>query len=209
MKKICFVLFSIFAMRISYSQTVMRPTIYEDSTFMRYVTDELTWSLSNRGYYIPIYTRCDSASEAKLTLSPTIYLFSSYEKRNKISGNDFRELIASSIRDKKVLEDICPNDFDYLYGRDRVLGRSAVFVCETQPQEFLEFIRSMDVFSLVSWAFNSKGEYYRSFKLFPIVAEQLLLYGILLHTDMGIETIWYIDMWKEYKAEMEYKKRNE
>lgn len=209
MKKICLIFFCIFAMRALYSQPGTRSTIYEDSTFMRLVTDELTWSLSNRGYYIPIYTRCDSASEAKLTLSPTIFLLSSYEKRNEISDDDFRKLMVSSISDKKVMEDICPSDFEFLYGRDRVFGRSVGFVCDTQPQEFLEFIKSMEVDSLISWAFNSKGEYHRSFKLLPIVAEKLLLYGILLHTGEGIETIWYVDMWKEYKAEIEYKKRNE
>ena len=194
MKKIYLVLFCIFAMKAASSQTDHRLTIYEDSVLMKKVTDKLTWSLSNRGYYIPIYTRCDSLSDAKLTLSPTIFLLSSYSNRHEISDDDFRELLASSIRDKKVLEDICPDDFEFLYGRDRVLGRSAAFICDTQPQEALEFIKAMSVDSLISWAFNSEGDYHRSFKLLPIVAQQLLNYGILLHTGTGIETIWYIDI---------------
>lgn len=189
MKKICLLFFCIFAMNAAFSQTGSRLTIYEDSVLMKKVTDELTWSLSNRGYYIPIYTRCDSLSEAKLTLSPTIFLLSSYKKHNEISNDDFRGLIASSIRDKKVLEDICSEDFEYLYGRDRVLARSVAFICDTQPQEALEFIKSMNVDSLISWAFNSDGFYHRNFKLLPIVAQQLLIYGILLHTGTGIETI--------------------
>ena len=196
MKKICLVFFCIFAVRAAYSQPNPRHTIYEDSVLMKNVTDKLTWSLSNRGYYIPIYTRCDSSSDAKLTLSPTIFLLSSYSNRHKISDDDFRELLASSIRDKKILEDICTDDFEYLYGRDRVLGRSVAFVCDTQPQEFLAFIKSIDVDSLISWAFNSDGCYHRSFELLPIVAQQLMLYGILLHTGPGIETIWYIDILK-------------
>ncbi|MBR1766215.1 MAG: hypothetical protein IJ745_04135 [Bacteroidales bacterium] len=163
---------------------------------MKKVTDKLTWSLSNRGYYIPIYTRCDSSYDAKLTLSPTIFLLSSYSNRHEISNDDFRELLASSIRDKKVLEDICADDFEFLYGRDRVLARSVAFVCDTQPQEFLSLIKSIDIDSLISWAFNSDGVYHRSFKLLPIVAQQLMLYGILLHTGTGIESIWYIDILK-------------
>lgn len=196
MKKICIVLFCLFAMMTVFSQTNNRPTIYEDSVLMKRVTDKLTWSLSNRGFYIPIYTRCDSLSDAKLTLSPTIFLLNSYSNRHEISDDDFRELLASSIRDKKVLEDICPDDFEYLYGRDRILARSVAFVCDTQPQEFMDLIKSMDVDSLISWAFNSHGEYHRSFKLLPIVAQQLLVYGIILHTGTGIEYIWYIDTLK-------------
>lgn len=197
MKTFCLLFFCIFAMKAACSQTVSRPTIYEDSVLMKKVTDKLTWSLSNRGYYIPIYTRCDSLSDAKLTLSPTIFLLSSYSNRHEISDDGFRELLASSIRNKKVLEDICTDDFEYLYGRDRVLARSVAFVCDTQPQEFLVYIKSMDVNSLISWAFNSDGVYHRSFELLPIVAQQLLLYGILLHTGTGIETIWYIDVLRE------------
>lgn len=196
MKKICLVFFCIFVVKAAYSQTGPRRTIYEDSVLMKKVTDKLTWSLSNRGYYIPIYTRCDSSSDAKLTLSPTIFLLSSYRNRHDISDDVFRELLASSIRDKKILEDVCTDDFEYLYGRDRVLARSVAFVCDTQPQEFLAFIKSIDVDSLVSWAFNSDGVYHRSFKLLPIVAQQLMLYGILLHTGTGIESIWYIDILK-------------
>lgn len=196
MKKFCLVFFSIFAMKAACSQTGPRLTIYEDSVLMKKVTDELTWSLSNRGYYIPIYTRCDSSSDAKLTLSPTIFLLSSYRNRHEISGDDFRELLANSIKDKKVLEDVCSEDFEYLYGRDRVLGRSVGFVCDAQPQDVLEFIKSMNVDSLISWAFNSDGCYCRSFHILPIVAQQLLNYGILLHTGMNIKTIWYIDILK-------------
>ena len=194
MKKICLLFFCIFAMKAACSQTVPRRTIYEDSVMMKKVTDEITRFLSNRGYYIPIYTRCDSSSDAKLTLSPTIFLLSSYSKRHEISNDDFRELLASSIREKKVLEDICSDDFEYLYGRDRVLFRSVAFICDTQPQETLDFIKAMSVDELISWAFNSEGDYHRSFDILPIVAQQLLNYGILLHTGTGIETIWYIDI---------------
>lgn len=169
-------------MNAASSQIGSRLTIYEDSVLMNKVIDKLTWSLSNRGYYIPIYTRCGSMSEARLTLSPTIYLLSNYNKRNKISDDDFRELLASSIRERKILEDICSDDFEFVHGRDQVLPRSAVFFYEDQPQEILEFIQSMDADSLVSWAFNSQGKYHRPLKLLPIVAQKLLIYGILLHT---------------------------
>ena len=194
MKKIILIFICFIATNATFSQIGTRHTIYEDTALMRKVTYELTWSLSNRGYYIPIYTRCDSTSEAKLTLSPTIYLLSNYNKRNDISDDDFRELLSSCIRDKKVLEDICRDDFEYLYGRDKELPRSVAFICETQPAEFKEFLDSMDVDSLISWAFNSHFCYCRSFELLPMVAERLLLYGIMLHTGHDIEEITYHDI---------------
>lgn len=164
---------------------------------MRKVTDELTWSLSNRGYYIPIYTRCDSTSDAKLTLSPSWYLFTNYSLRKDILKNNFRELISNVIRNKGVLDNICLDDFEYLYGRDRVLTRSVVFICSTQPQEFQDFLDSMDVDSLISWAFNSKGHYHREFEQLPMVAQRLLLYGIILAPNHGIEEITYYDVSKD------------
>lgn len=197
MKKICIFLIVCFWTLVSFSQESTRRTIYEDTALMRKVTYELTWSLSNRGFYIPIYTRCDSTSEAKLTLSPTIYLLESYSKRNDISDDDFRELLSSCVREKKCLNDICQDDLEYLYGRDKVLARSVAFICDTQPQEFQDFLDSMDVDALISWAFNSDGFYYRSFDLLPMVAQRLLLYGVLLHTAHDIEEIWRIDVSKE------------
>ena len=122
----------------------------------------------------------------------------SYNKRNEISDDDFRELLATSIRDKKVLEDVCPDDFEYLYGRIKALPRSVAFICDTQPQEALDFLESMDVDTLVSWAFNSDRFYYRSFDLLPMVAQRLLLYGIILHTGHSIEEIVYRDYAKDY-----------
>ena len=184
-------------MKAVYSQLGPRHTIYEDTALMRKVIDELTYSLSNRGYYIPIYIRCDSMSEPSLTLSPTIYLLESYQKRNEITNDGFRELLASCIRERKVLEDICPEDFRYLYGRDKVLARSVVFIYKTQPREDVEFIESMDVDSLVSWAFDSEG-YCRSFRLLPLVAQRMLLYGILMPTGHDIKDIWYDDIDRKY-----------
>lgn len=196
MKKIYLVFFCIFATKTAFTQPIIRHTIYEDTVLMGKVIEELTYSISNRGYYIPVYTRCDSLSEVVLTLSPTVYLFDNYKKRHEVSGGDFKRLLSSHIRENTIWDDICPDDFEYLYGRDRVWARSVAFVCDTQPQEFLAFIKSMDVDSLISWAFNSDGVYHRSFELLPIVAQQLMLYGILLHTGTGIESIWYIDILK-------------
>ena len=197
MKKICMIFVVCFWTLSSLSQESTRRTIYEDTALMRKVTYKLTWSLSNRGFYIPIYTRCDSTSEAKLTLSPTIYLLESYSKRNDISDDDFRELLSSCVREKRCLNDICQDDLEYLYGRDKVLARSVAFICDTQPQEFQDFLDSMDIDALISWAFNSDGCYYRSFDLLPMVAQRLLLYGVLLHTAHDIEEIWRIDVSKE------------
>lgn len=207
MKKICLVFLCLLVLKVTYSQPGPRRaifedsalwreatagprlTIYEDSALMREVIEELTSSLSNRGYYIPIYTRGDSMMDAKLTLSPAIFLLRNYRKRNDISDVDFLELLPSCILDKKVLEDICPDDFEKLYGRDRILERSIAFICDSQPRDFLRFIESIDVDTLIAWAFNSKGYYRRSLKLLPIVAERLLLYGILLNPGQGVETI--------------------
>ena len=196
MKKTCLILLCLLAMKAAFPQLGPRRTIYEDTALMKEVIDKITYSISNRGYYIPIYTRCDSVSEAKLTLLPTIYLLENYNKRNDISYNDFRELLSYSIREKKVMEDICPDDFEYLYGRDRVLARSVAFICDTLPQDFLEFIDTMDVDSLISWAFNSHLCYCRSFNLLPMVAQRLLLYGVLLHTGHDIEEIPYVDTYE-------------
>ena len=198
MKKFSLLILCFMAMNTVYSQLGPRHTIYEDTALMRMVTDELTWSLSNRGYYIPIYTRCDSASRTVLTLSPTIFLLKSYRKRNEITDDGFRELLASSIRERRVLEDVCPCDFEFLYGRDKALGRSAAFVCEAYLRETTEFIESMDVDSLVSWSFNSDGYYCRSYRLLPLIAKRMLLYGILLHTGLGIDEITHDDIYREY-----------
>lgn len=196
MKKIYLVFFCIFATKTAFTQPIIRHTIYEDTILMGKVIEELTYSISNRGYYIPVYTRCDSLSEVVLTLSPTVYLFDNYKKRHEVSGGDFKRLLSSHIRENTIWDDICPDDFEHLYGRDWVVRKSIPFICESQPQEFVEFVKSMDAESLVSWAFDSEGLYCRSYKLLPIVAFQLLHYGILLHVGETYKTIWYVDIQK-------------
>ncbi|MBO4307895.1 MAG: hypothetical protein J5848_06255, partial [Bacteroidales bacterium] len=60
MKKTCLILLCLFAMKAAFPQLGPRRTIYEDTALMKEVIDKITYSISNRGYYIPIYTRCDS-----------------------------------------------------------------------------------------------------------------------------------------------------
>ena len=160
-------------------------SIYDDSILMENVLKELTWSLSNRGYYVPITTRCDSTSEIKLTLACTWDLWLSYSKRNNISQEEFRKLISSKIIKGNVMYDICSEDFKYLYGRDRVLGRAVAFECDTLPQENATILQSPDIEALMSWAFDSRGYYRRELQLLPYVAYRLLPYGIAIPCVLG------------------------
>lgn len=160
-------------------------SIYDDSVLMEIVLKELTWSLSNRGYYVPITTRCDSTSEIKLTLACTWDLWLSYSKRNNISQNEFRELISSTIMSGNVMYDICSDNFKYLYGRDSVLGRAVAFECDILPQKSATILQSPDIKALMSWAFDSRGYYRRDLQLLPYVAYRLLPYGIAIPCVLG------------------------
>ena len=81
--------------------------------------------------------------------------------------------------------DICPEDFNYLYGRDRVLGRAVAFECDTMPQERVAILQSPDIDALMSWAFDSRGYYRRELQLLPYVAYRLLPFGIAIPCVLG------------------------
>lgn len=159
---------------------------------MEKVVVELTWSMSNRGYYIPILTRCDAMSDTKMTLASTNGLLQNYRRRDSVSADAFRELIASTIKGNNVLEGICPEDFKYVYGRDRLTARAYAFVCDSPcPQELEVFLYSSDFDTLFSWAFDSKGRYRQSLQVLPFVAYRLMQYGIVLICGMGTDDIYY------------------
>lgn len=180
---------------VVFSQTYERSTIYNDSVLMKKVVDNLTWSISNRGYYVPILTCCDSVFGLQMTLSSTGDLFRNYSKCNVISHDDFRKLIANAIKNNSVLDDICPDDFRYLYGRDRRTARAIVFMCDSQcPQELDGLLLSTDFNMLFSWAFDSKGRYRQSLRFLPIVAHKLMQYGIVLICGIGTDEIYYDDL---------------
>lgn len=164
---------------------ILSCSIYDDSVLLEDVLKELTWSLSNRGYYVPIITRCDSSSKIKLTLACTWDLWLSYSKRNNISQEEFRNLISSKIKNKEVLCDICPEVFKYLYGRDRVFGRAVAFECDTLPPKSVAILQSSDIDALMSWAFDSRGYYRRELQLLPYIAYKLLPYGIAIPCVLG------------------------
>lgn len=172
---------------------IQTSSILDDSVIMADVLKELTWSLSKRGYYIPIFTRCDSTSKIRLTLASMWDLWLSYGKRNNIPQDEFRELISSRIKSGGVMYDICPEDFEYLYGRDSVLGRGVAFECDTLPPESVANVQSQDIEALMSWAFDTRGYYKRELQWLPYVAYRLLPYGIVLQCVLGTK-IYYEDI---------------
>ena len=89
--------------------------------------------------------------------------------------------------------DICPEDFEYLYGRDSVLGRGVAFECDTLPPESVANVQSQDIEALMSWAFDTRGYYKRKLQWLPYVAYRLLPYGIALHCVIGTK-IYYEDI---------------
>lgn len=195
MKKNTILFICVLFANVVFSQSYERSTIYNDSVLMKKVVEELTWSVSNRGYYIPILTCCDNMSDIKLTLSSMGDLLRNYSNRNRISINDFRELIATTIKNSNILDGICTDDFKFLYGRDNVTARAIVFMCDSQcPNELNEILSSSDFYTFFSWAFDSKGRYQQSFQLLPHVAHHLMQYGIVLICGMGTDDIYYDDL---------------
>lgn len=182
------ILIFLVATSIANAQVTSSDTILNNSAITKQIADASTRYLSRRGYYIPIYTQCDNMSNPVLTLSTPWDLWLNYKKRHDISEENFRQLLSLTIQEGKVLNGICKDDFEYLYGRDDFSINPFVIISDTLPKN-ADFIMNSDVKILLTWAFDSEHKYKRMIKSLPLIAYRLMQHGILLSQgceDLGI-----------------------
>ena len=127
MKYFCFVFFLINLSLSIFAQNM--GTINNDSLDMkRIVSEELTWSLSRRNYYVPIYVRCNDSSNVQLILATSWDLYCNYQYRYSVSDDIFRQILRKAIEQNDTLRGICTQDFEHLYDSKKSLSRGQVFV---------------------------------------------------------------------------------
>lgn len=137
MKKKCFLGWVFFWPLIVFSQELDKDN-YIDYDTKETILYELTWSLSQRNYYIPIYVRCNDSSKVFLCLASSGDLFLNYQCRNSISADDFRKILVEKIADNDTLNGICNSDFEHLYKPSKYfysyLPRGITFITLATPR---------------------------------------------------------------------------
>ena len=158
----------------------------DDSIDLRgIVVEELTWSLSRRNYYIPIYVRCDDSSNVQLILATSWDLYCNYQYRYSVSEDKFRQILRKTTEQNDTLQGICIQDFEHLYDSNKGLFRGQVFVSKVNKYtcKYLNYDRVV----LVDEFFDGRKCYKGDMKILPVIAYRLKEFGILLiYTDEGI-----------------------
>ena len=148
------------------------------------ISEEFTWSLSRRNYFVPIYVRCNDSSDVQLCLATSWDLFCNYQYRNSLSEDDFRQLLKKTIIHNDTLYDICAQDFEFLYNSDHGLLRGIAFVSIVDGNSFKCLKYDKDV--IIRMFFDGRKCYRGEMSNLPAVAYRLKDYGILLRcTDEG------------------------
>jgi hypothetical protein len=156
----------------------------------RGIAEELTWSISRRNYFVPIYIQCDDSSDVQLCLATSWDLFCNYQYRHSISGEDFRQLLKRAIEQCDTLSNICIYDFEYLYGSYRQLRRGVSFVSQENEHNLKCLANNRDY--LLKTFFDGWRRFCGDYNILPSVAYRLMEYGILLRYD--IDGIYYNDI---------------
>lgn len=184
MKYFCFVFFLINPSLSIFAQNM--GTINNDSLDMkRIVSEELTWSLSRRNYYVPIYVRCNDSSNVQLILATSWDLYCNYQYRYSVSDDIFRQILRKAIEQNDTLRGICTQDFEHLYDSKKSLSRGQVFVSKLNKYTCKYLNYNKDV--LVNEFFDGRKCYTGDMRILPVIAYRLKEFGILLiYTNEGI-----------------------
>ncbi len=142
------------------------------------VSEELTWSLSRRNYFVPIYVRCDDSSPVKLVLATSWDLYCNYQYRYSVSEDTFRQLLRKAIEQNDTLQGICTQDFEHLYNPNKSMFRGVVFVSKVNNYtcKYLNY----DKIVLINDFFNGRKCYKGDMRILPIIAYRLKEFGVLL-----------------------------
>ena len=149
------------------------------------ISEELTWSLSRRNYYVPLFVRCDDSSNVQLVLATSWDLFCNYQYRYSISEDNFRQLLRKTIEQRDTLQGVCTLDFEYLYDSNKGLFRGVAFVSKVNKYtcKYLNY----DKAALVNVFFDRRRCYIGDMNILPAIAYRLKEFGILLiYTNDGI-----------------------
>ena len=162
----------------------------------RIVLEELTWSLSRRNYYVPLYVRCNDSSDVQLILATSWDLYCNYQYRYSFSEDDFRQLLRKTIEQNDTLQGICTQDFEYLYDSNKGLFRGMTFVSKVNKYngKYLNYDKAV----LLNDYFDKRKYYKGDMKILPVIACRLKEFGILLiYTNDGIS---YCDVSGNYQG---------
>ena len=160
------------------------------------VLEELTWSLSRRNYYVPLYVRCNDSSDVQLILATSWDLYCNYQYRYSVSEDDFRQLLRKTIEQNDTLQGICTLDFEYLYDSNKGLFRGITFVSKANKYNYKYL--NYDKAVLLNNYFDKLKYYKGDIKILPVIACRLLEFGILLiYTNDGIS---YCDVSGNYQG---------